>query len=263
MQTKQKKSKKQFSDLGELDDIQRNEGETRAESGSSGFLLSDLLKISKEIELTKKQKSLVSLIKSKDITVVEGVWGTSKTFVVCYAALKLMQEQNGISRIIFTKPIVDAADAIGFLKGDIKNKVAPYAESFYNTFEELIGKKSILALENMELLEFKNIGYVRGATYDNSFLIADECQNLTLKQLMTFITRLGKNSKIVLIGDRHQTDIREKSSGFVELIQHVLKDIEGVGFFEFDSSDIMRSKILIDITKKYQAYKDLKKQNLN
>lgn len=209
--------------------------------------------LSKEVSLTEKQSQLVDEIGKNIITFVSGCWGTSKTFVACYAAYQLLAT-NEYSRIIITKPIVEAGENLGFLKGDLNDKVAPYSESYWETFSKIADEIFITKLREEGSIQFKPVAYMRGNNYDKNIIILDEAQNLNEKQIMLVLSRLGKGSKMIVIGDRNQTDIPDKHSGFMTFM-HILKGVEGIGFFEFTVDDIMREPILIEISKRYEEWK--------
>ncbi len=206
-----------------------------------------------ELKLTEKQKQLYDIIKDNTITFVTGCWGTAKTFTSCHSAYKLL-ESGDYRRIVITKPIVEAGENIGFLKGDLDEKIAPYSESYWETFAKISNEFFAKELRETNQVKFAPIAYMRGNNFDKDIIIVDEAQNLSEKQLMLVITRLGKGSKMIIVGDKNQTDIPDKHSGLTTFL-HILKGVDSIGFFEFNVEDIMREPILIEISKRYEEWK--------
>lgn len=213
------------------------------------------------IELSPKQKELKTIIPENEITFVTGPAGTSKTFTICYSAIYELLQKKSIDKIILTKPIVEAGENLGFLPGDVESKINPYMESYMVTMEKLIGKKTLEDLIKNGKIEMRPVAYMRGATFDKSFMIMDEAQNLTMKQLITYITRLGKNSRMVIAGDISQNDIQQKLVKLPEFID-MLKGINKLYHFKFEKEDIVRNPILVEIVDRYEKYQ-LKENNGN
>lgn len=203
-----------------------------------------------KIELTNKQNELFEKIKKNKIGAVTGPAGTSKTLTACYTALNMIAN-NKVERIILTKPIKESGENLGFLPGDQEEKTTPYMTSFFNNFYKILNKDTVDMMYNNEEIIVEPLAYMRGATYENSIMILDEAQNCIESQLMLWITRMGKNSKAILMGDTFQYDIRSKDSRLVEFVD-MISDINGVFDFRFDSDDIMRDDILIEIVRRYE-----------
>lgn len=204
------------------------------------------------IKLTKKQQEFADLIKDNKVVCCTGVAGTAKTFVSIYQALQSLKKQQ-FEKIIFTKAIINVQNTnpIGYLKGDLKDKLEPYMENFKSNMIDIIGEKDTNMIIENKMVEFKPVEYMRGSTFKNSFIIIDEFQNLTLEQLMTIITRLGKNSTMVFIGDVKQADIAKKNVA-VSVFKLILSNIDEIGFFEFDKTDIVREPIIMKIIDNYE-----------
>lgn len=205
------------------------------------------------VELTARQHDLYKNIRNNIFTIIQGPAGTSKTFTTCYTALCLLADRK-VDKIIITKPIQESGENLGFLPGDVDEKTAPHMRSYISNFEKIIGKKNTEFLKLSGDIAVEPLAYMRGVTFDNSIILLDEAQNATMKQLIMWITRLGKNSKAVLMGDVSQYDIKKRDSKFLEFIEMV-KDVNSVNTFEFKSEDIVRNKFLIDIVNKYEKYK--------
>lgn len=207
------------------------------------------------IELTPKQHELYKAIRNNTIILIQGPAGTSKTFTACYTALNLLADKK-IEKIILTKPIQEAGgENIGFLPGSIQEKTDVYMNSYFSNIEKIIGKSSLEFLRTVEDITVSPIAYMRGSTFNDCIMIADEAQNMNMKQLMLWVTRLGKNSKAVLMGDISQYDIKKKDSNFLDFIE-MIKDVEGVCEFKFTKEDIVRNKLLIEIVDRYEKYKN-------
>ena len=207
------------------------------------------------VKLSGKQKEFFNAINSNTITIATGPAGTSKTFTACYAAVQSLSDVTPISKIIITKPIVEAGENLGFLPGSVDEKIAPYMESYVTTFHKIIGKGMFDKLKEAERIEMRPVAYMRGSTFNNAFLLLDEAQNMNFHQLMTYITRLGENSKMVICGDVSQHDIKHNLVALPEF-QNMIKDVNGIGTFEFEKGDIVRNKIIIDIVEKYELWKE-------
>ena len=206
-----------------------------------------------DIVLTPKQKTLFKGIRNNILSVVHGAAGTSKTYTSCYTALSLLVEKK-IDQIIITKPVQESGENLGFLPGTLLDKVQPYQQSYYNTFCKIIGKKSTNFLFSTEEIKFEPLAYMRGSSYDNCIMLLDECQNASIKQLMLWVTRLGKNSKAVMMGDTSQYDVKKKESGYTDFIE-MIKNMKDLNLFKFENSDIVRNKFLIEITDLYDKYR--------
>lgn len=205
------------------------------------------------ITLSPRQGELIKMIDEKDITVVTGPAGTSKTFIDCYYAVESLREQK-FDKVLLTKPIQEAGEKLGFLPGDIENKIDPHYESYKITLKKLVKRKILEKLLKDNTIEFRPLAYMRGATFDNTLMILDEAQNSDVRQLMLFVTRMGRGSKVLISGDIHQYDINQYHVAlpfFVDMI----RDVKGIGIFEFEQKDIVRNKILIEITERYEKLK--------
>jgi phosphate starvation-inducible protein PhoH len=179
---------------------------------------------------------------------------THNTFTACYAALTLLADQK-IDKIILTKPIQESGENLGFLPGTIQEKTDPFMKSYFSNFEKIIGKSSLDWMISIGEISVEPLAYMRGTTYDNSIMLMDEAQNSTMTQLMLWVTRLGNNSKAVMMGDVSQYDIKRNDSKFLNFI-NLYKNDEDIFNFQFNSKDIVRNKFLINIVEKYEKWKD-------
>tara|TARA_R110000824_G_scaffold106610_16_gene252111 strand:- start:7969 stop:8703 length:735 start_codon:yes stop_codon:yes gene_type:complete len=207
-----------------------------------------------------KQKEYANLIREKEITFCSGPAGVGKSFVAIAVALQLFQDpNNSYSKILIVKPAVEAEEKLGFLPGDLKDKMLPYLASSIDIVDKIIGVENRLKLEESEELMAEPLGFIRGKSIDNSILLMEEAQNMSPSQMKTLLTRIGYNSKYIISGDMDQSDrYRDsKQSGLYDaMYRH--HNIPELGFFEFDENDIVRNPLITKIVKNYK-----KSENLN
>lgn len=210
---------------------------------------------SKRIELTENQYVFSNLIEDdyNQIIVCTGPAGTAKTFVTMYSALNLLS-RGEYDKVILTKPAQESGEKLGFLPGDINEKIAPYMESFILTLEKLTSKVETKMLVDKGVIEARPLAYMRGSTFDRTIMILDEAQNCDLRQLILFVTRMGETSKIIICGDIEQYDIAKNQSGLLDFIK-ILNGVNRSANFTFGREDIVRSKILIEVTDNYNKWK--------
>lgn len=206
----------------------------------------------KHVNLKNNQHEYVNQILKNDITFCSGPAGTSKTFTACYTSLRLLAEKK-VKKIILCKPIQESGEKLGFLPGDIADKIDPYMQSYISNFKKIVGNELTESLIHHGLIEFKPLAFMRGDTFDDAFMILDEAQNATFKQLMLFTTRMGKSSKVLVTGDISQYDIPKANAGLTGFIQ-LMEGIKGVGHHKFGNSDIVRAKILQDVVDRYDKW---------
>ena len=207
----------------------------------------------KKIQLRQNQRKYVETITKNDITFCYGPAGTSKTFTACYTALQMLQNKE-IKEVVLCKPIQEAGEKLGHLPGDINDKVDPYMKSYKSNIEKIIGVELTKTLFDKKVIRFEPLAYMRGDTFDDALMILDEAQNATYKQLMLFVTRMGRDSKVVVTGDVSQADIQESQvslPGFIELMEGV----KGIDVHTFTESDIVRAKILQEVVARYDRWK--------
>ena len=195
---------------------------------------------------TENQKKLVNSIKENEITICSGLPGSGKTFLSCAEALKLIKTRPKYKRIVLVKSITPLKnEEIGHLPGDLKEKMAPIMESFTDNIRKLIGKTRMEKLIELGVIEIVPIAFARGRSIDNSIILIDEAQNISLDNIRTLMTRIGDNSKMVIMGDVKQKDIRNKRDSSLEIVLNKFNDVEGFGCVELrDPNDVVRNPII-------------------
>lgn len=199
---------------------------------------------------TLNQKLYIKSLEDNDIVFAIGPAGTGKTFLGVMFALKYLKSFK-VRRIVLVRPIVEAGEKLGFLPGDLKEKIDPYLIPIYDALNDAIGKEQVEKLIERGTIEVAPLAYMRGRTLDNAIIILDEAQNATLTQMKMFLTRLGFGSKMIVTGDLSQIDLPNKSaSGMVEAID-LLNDIEGIKMIKFQREDVMRHPLVFKIIERY------------
>ncbi len=202
---------------------------------------------------TLGQKKYVDSIKKNTIALGIGPAGTGKTYLAVAMAVQAFRAHE-VNRIILTRPAVEAGEKLGFLPGDLQNKVDPYLRPLYDALFDMLGAENYQRYVERGNIEVAPLAYMRGRTLDDSFIILDEAQNTTSEQMKMFLTRLGFNSKAVITGDVTQIDLPDsRKSGLLEASK-VLKNIEGIGIINLSEKDVVRHRLVQDIIKAYDKY---------
>ena len=201
---------------------------------------------------TLGQKLYVDSVKHHDVTFGIGPAGTGKTFLAVTLAVTALK-RGQVKRIILTRPAVEAGESLGFLPGDLKEKVDPYLRPVYDALYQILGKDQTTRLMEREIIEIAPLAYMRGRTLDDAFVILDEAQNTTIMQMKMFLTRLGFNSKMIVNGDSSQIDLsRNVKSGLIDA-QEKLKNIHQIDFVHFSAKDVVRHPVVAQIIRAYES----------
>ena len=200
---------------------------------------------------TLGQKIYVDSVKNHDVTFGIGPAGTGKTFLAVTLAVTALK-RGQVKRIILTRPAVEAGESLGFLPGDLKEKVDPYLRPVYDALYQILGKDQTTRMMEREIIEIAPLAYMRGRTLDDAFVILDEAQNTTIMQMKMFLTRLGFNSKMIVNGDTSQIDLpRNVKSGLIDA-QEKLKNISQIDFVHFSAKDVVRHPVVAEIIRAYE-----------
>ena len=214
------------------------------------------------------QKGYVETIRRKDIVFGIGPAGTGKTYLAVAMAARAFKNKE-IQKIILARPAVEAGERLGFLPGDLQEKVDPYLRPLYDALYDILGRESAMRLKEKEAIEVVPLAYMRGRTLDNSFIILDEAQNTTPAQMKMFLTRIGFGSKVVITGDASQKDLSPGTKSGLDVAGKVLSKIEDIAFCSLTSKDVVRHPLVQKIVKAYETYEarenntDKKRKNRN
>ena len=203
------------------------------------------------------QKNYVDSIRDRMITFGIGPAGTGKTYIAMAMAVRAFR-RNEVTRIILTRPAIEAGEKLGFLPGDLQSKIDPYLRPLYDALYEIMGAEAFLKNSEKGLIEVAPLAYMRGRTLDNAFIILDEAQNTTPAQMKMFLTRIGFGTKVVITGDRTQKDLPSGSESGLDVSFKVLKKIDEIGFCELTSKDVVRHPLVQKIVQAYEVYEEKK-----
>lgn len=202
---------------------------------------------------TLGQKRYIKAIEKNEIVFGIGPAGTGKTYLAMAMAIKAFKKEE-VSRIILTRPAVEAGEKLGFLPGDLQEKVDPYLRPLYDALYDLIGVEAYLRFREKGLIEVAPLAYMRGRTLDDSFIILDEAQNTTPEQMKMFLTRMGFGSKVIVTGDVTQIDLPSGKISGLSKAENILKDIKGIDFVYLTKEDVVRHKLVQRIIEAYEDY---------
>ena len=202
---------------------------------------------------TSGQREYLRAVKKNDIVFAVGPAGTGKTYMAVAVAVASLKN-NEIMRIVLTRPAVEAGESLGFLPGDLKEKVDPYLRPLYDALDDMIPAEKLRGYLEKHVIEIAPLAYMRGRTLNNAFVILDEAQNASAMQMKMFLTRLGPNSRAIITGDVTQIDLPSKAASGLVQIQEVLKGVEGIAFAYLDRNDVVRHRLVKDIIDAYDKY---------
>ncbi len=202
---------------------------------------------------TLGQKAYVDAIDDNTIVFGIGPAGTGKTYLAMAKAVVALQQKR-VSRIILTRPVVEAGESLGYLPGSLNDKIDPYMRPLYDALYDMIDPDAILKLLAAGTIEVAPLAYMRGRTLNDAFVILDEAQNTTPEQMKMFLTRLGFNSKMVVTGDLTQVDLPTKQTSGLSLVRSILRDVDKIAFVELGSADVVRHRLVADIIDAYARY---------
>ncbi|MDH5609729.1 MAG: PhoH family protein, partial [Cyclobacteriaceae bacterium] len=192
---------------------------------------------------TPNQQKLIESVEKNDLVFAIGPAGTGKTYVSVAMAVKALKNKE-VKKIIITRPAVEAGENLGFLPGDLKEKIDPYLRPIYDALSDMIPAEKLRYYRENNIIEIAPLAYMRGRTLNNAFILLDEAQNTTPMQIKMFMTRMGPDSKAVITGDRSQIDLpKRQKSGLIEALE-ILKDVKGIGFVSLDAHDVVRHRLV-------------------
>jgi phosphate starvation-inducible PhoH-like protein len=211
------------------------------------------------IPKTDGQRSYIVAMQTHDITFGIGPAGTGKTYLAMALAVSALKQEK-VNRIILTRPAVEAGEALGFLPGDLQEKILPYLRPLYDALYDMLEVDEIQKYMDRGVIEIAPLAYMRGRTLSQAFVVLDESQNTTTEQMFMFLTRLGQDSKCVVTGDRTQIDLpRNKRSGLIEAVE-ALGKVDGIGFHFFDETDVVRHRLVQSIVHAYREHRGLQEE---
>lgn len=206
---------------------------------------------------TPNQQRLVKLVEENDMVFAIGPAGTGKTYTAVALAVKALKDKE-VKRIILTRPAVEAGENLGFLPGDLKEKLDPYLQPLYDALRDMIPPHKLEAYLEKHVIQIAPLAFMRGRTLDQAFVILDEAQNTTLPQLKMFLTRMGASAKFVITGDLTQVDLpKNQPSGLIKG-KDILSKVKGIGFVELDQSDVIRHKLVKKIIENFKKFEESK-----
>lgn len=202
---------------------------------------------------TLGQKQFIDALDHNDLVFAIGPAGTGKTYLaVCYAVALL--RKNEVKKIILTRPAVEAGESLGFLPGDLKEKVDPYLRPLYDALDDMLSQENVQRMIEKGVIEIAPLAYMRGRTLDNAMIILDEAQNATKAQIKMFLTRLGNHSKMIVTGDVTQIDLKSNELSGLKIAKAYLGGIRGIGFIELTTSDVVRHPLVVKILERFEEH---------
>jgi phosphate starvation-inducible PhoH-like protein len=199
---------------------------------------------------TMNQRAMVTAIDNNDMLFALGPAGTGKTYTAVALAVRALKNKE-VKRIVLTRPAVEAGESLGFLPGDLKEKLDPYLQPLYDALRDMIPFEKLNYYMESQVIQIAPLAFMRGRTLDNAFVILDEAQNTTSAQMKMFLTRMGQSAKFVITGDRTQVDLPRNQTSGLHTATRILKGIKGIAFVNLDEKDVIRHQLVKDIIKAY------------
>jgi phosphate starvation-inducible PhoH-like protein len=209
------------------------------------------------------QKKLVDAAFKNDLVFALGPAGTGKTYIAVALAVRALKNRE-VKRIIITRPAVEAGENLGFLPGDLQEKLDPYLRPIYDALSDMVPPEKLKFYQETRVIEIAPLAYMRGRTLHDAFVLLDEAQNTTSEQIKMFLTRMGPNSKVIITGDQTQVDLPKRQKSGLKESLHVLRDVKGIGIVNLSGKDVIRHKLvksIIDAYDRHDAQKDEKREN--
>ena len=202
---------------------------------------------------TVNQRKMVMAVQKNDLVFALGPAGTGKTYISVALAVKALKNKE-VTKIIITRPAVEAGESLGFLPGDLKDKIDPYLRPIYDALSDMIPAEKLKFYQENNIIEIAPLAYMRGRTLNNAFILLDEAQNATQSQIKMFLTRMGPSSKVIVTGDKSQIDLPQRQkSGLLEVLE-VLKETKNIGFVHLDDKDVLRHRLVKSIIRAYNKH---------
>ena len=209
---------------------------------------------------TPNQKKMVELCENNDILFAIGPAGTGKTYTAVALAVRALKEKR-VKRIVLTRPAVEAGENLGFLPGDLREKIDPYLRPLYDALEDMIPADKLQFFKDTRVIEVAPLAFMRGRTLDNAFIILDEAQNATTPQLKMFLTRIGPNAKCIVTGDVTQIDLPRTSQSGLSVATRILSGINGIAMMQLENIDVVRHKLVKKVIEAYEKLAEEKRRN--
>ena len=235
----------------ELDSLLSNDGQKAALSAGGGGTILFSLQGQAIKPRNATQQKMAEAFEKNDLIFATGPAGTGKTYLAVALAVKALKT-GAVRRLILCRPAVEAGEKIGFLPGDMKEKLDPYMQALYDALNDMIPQKRLEALIEERIVQIAPLAFMRGRTLGDSAVILDEAQNATISQLKMFLTRMGENSKFIITGDETQVDIANKKDSGLSHAMRILRKVENVAFIRFEKSDVVRHRLVQTIIEAYE-----------
>ncbi len=202
---------------------------------------------------TPNQQKLVQTVRQHDVVFAIGPAGTGKTYISVALAVRALKNKE-VKKIIITRPAVEAGESLGFLPGDMQDKIDPYLRPIYDALDDMVPPEKLKFYQENRIIEIAPLAYMRGRTLHNAFVLLDEAQNTTAMQIKMFLTRLGPHSKAIITGDLSQVDLPRRQQSGLRQALHVLRNVKGIGILTLDSADVVRHRLVKDIIEAYDHF---------